>query len=336
MVELNEIRNKKVAVVAFGRMNPPTSGHEKLILKVLSVARSENATPFIFVSHTQDVKKNPLTSKQKVKYLRLGVPAASKHIVYDPNVKTIFNAIYSLSQQGYKDIILVAGDDRVTEFKKTLTPYLKHPDEKKSLDVDSLKVVSAGKRDPDADGVEGMSASKMREAAAANNFKLFKTGVASGLSEKFAKEMFDALRKAMNIHEMVEQVQRLQGTLNIPRNKMPQIRADDINDFIKSLKTQGVDISKRNVSVKNLKPTQNEINMEKVKTKYEKIKDGGEIKPFIVSYDNFILDGHHQLFALKSLDKDTTVACYVVGVKMKDLLQLAHEFPKTTYKQITD
>lgn len=337
MKTLAEVVKKKTAVFAFGRMNPPTIGHEKLIDKVIAVARKENAEPFIFVSHTQDAKKNPLTSTQKAKYLRLGVPKAEKHIKADASIKTPFDAVGHLIDLGYTDVIMIAGDDRVPDFKKSIGSYVNHPDPKKSFNLNSFKVVSAGARDPDADGAEGMSATKMRQAAASNDFATFKLGALSNLSDKYTRELFDTLRKAMNIVEKVEDIQRLKNTLNIPRKNMPQIKREYIPDFIKLLGTHGITVTKRSVSVRNLKPTQSEINMNKVREKHEKFVNGKkEPKPFIVSYDNFILDGHHQLLALQTLDKDTTVSCYVVGVKMKDLLQYAHDYPKVTYKDIDD
>jgi hypothetical protein len=337
MKTLLEVVRKKKAVFAFGRMNPPTSGHEKLVKKVLDIARKNGATPYIFLSHTQEAKKNPLTSKQKVKYLSLGVPEAAKYIMAPNDVKTPFEALGKLVELGYTDVIMIAGDDRVSQFKQSLGSYVNHPDPEKSFELDSFSVVSAGARDPDADGAEGMSATKLRQFAASNNFAQFKKGVPSNLSDKYAKEMFDAIRKSMKIVEMVEDIQRLKNTLNIPRNKMPQIKREFIPDFVKALNQSGVSVSKRKMDVKHLKPTQSEINMNKVKQKYENFVNGVKTpKPFIVSYDNFILDGHHQLFALQTLEKDTKVDCYYIGIKMKDLLKFAHEFPKTTYKEIDD
>lgn len=332
---LTEIKNK-IAVITFGRMNPPTVGHEKLINKVLAVAAQNSATPFIFVSHTQDVKKNPLSSKQKIKYLELGVPSAAKHIVNDSKVRTVFDAMAKLKKTGYNSIVLVVGSDRVSEFEKTIRPYVNHPDPKKTLDLDSFSVVSAGDRDPDDDGISGISASKMREFATKNDFASFVKGVPSNLSKRFAKEMFDEIRKSMHIVELAEEIQKTKNSLNVPRNKMPQIKKDFIPDFIKTLKKDGIDVSNRELSVANLKPTQSQINLNKVKEKHEKIVNGKEIKPFIVSYDNHILDGHHQLYALKILNKDTKVKCFVVGLPMKDLLKYAHNFPKTTYKEIDE
>lgn len=337
MKTLTEVARRKTAVFSFGRMNPPTSGHEKLINKVLEVASKNSATPFIFVSQTQDSKKNPLTSAQKIKYLKLGIPASEKYVVNKSNIKNPFDALGYIKDQGYTDVILVVGSDRVEKMRDQLGKYATyHPDPKKSFGLLSFTVVSAGDRDPEEDGISGMSASKMRDAAARNDFASFKEGVPSKLSIKFAKEMFAAIRSAMSIKEVVESIQRISSSLDIPRIRMPQIRRDDLPEFIKSLEQKGISVSQRHIKVDTLLPTQNEVNMDKIKDKYEKFSNGKSPKPFVVSYDNYILDGHHQLYALKTLDKHTEVPCFVVALKMKDLLKMAHNFPKTHYKQIDD
>lgn len=337
MKPLKQILKKKVAVFAFGRMNPPTVGHEKLIDKLLSVAKAKNATPFLFVSHTQDAKKNPLNSKQKIKYIKLGVPRVSKYVVYDTSIRTPFEALRHIEKLGYTDAVMIAGADRVPEFKKNIGAYINHPDPEKSFNFDSFDVVSAGERDPDSEGVTGISASKMREFAVKNDFESFSKGAPSGLSPQFAKDMFNDIRKGMKLVELFEEVKKLVTSLNIPRNKMPQIKGKYISDFIRMLRAENIDIHKREMSIRSLKPTQNEINMNKVRTKYDNFSDESEtIKPFIVSYDNYILDGHHQLFALKLLDPDFKVPCFIVNIKMTDLLKYAKKFPKTTYKTIAE
>lgn len=199
MKTLFEVKRQKKAVFTFGRMNPPTLGHEKLIKKVLSVAKQHSATPFIFVSHTQDAKKNPLTHKEKIKYLGLGVPDADDYLSTKKDIKTPFQALEHLIELGYTDVIMVVGQDRVTEFEKSIGNYVNHEDPDKSFDLASFGVVSAGDRDPDAGGAQGISGSKMRQFAADNKFKEFKRGVPSNLSDKYAKEMFDTLRAAMRV-----------------------------------------------------------------------------------------------------------------------------------------
>lgn len=197
MKTLSEVKKQKKAVFTFGRMNPPTLGHEKLIKKVLSVAKQNGATPFIFVSQTQDGKKNPLSYKDKLKYIGLGVPEADKHLSDEKSIKTPFQALQHLIEIGYTDVIMVVGQDRVSEFKNSIGNYVNHEDPDKSFELNSFDVVSAGERDPDADGAEGMSGTKMRQLAATNKFKEFKRGVPSNLSDKYARELFDTLRQSM-------------------------------------------------------------------------------------------------------------------------------------------
>ena len=199
MKTLSEVKKQKKAVFTFGRMNPPTLGHEKLIKKVLSVAKQNGATPFIFVSQTQDAKKNPLSHKDKLKYIGLGVPEADNHLSDEKSIKTPFQALQHLIEIGYTDVIMVVGQDRVSEFKSSIGNYVNHEDPNKSFDLSSFSVVSAGERDPDAEGSQGMSGTKMRQFASDGNFKEFKKGVPSKLSDKYAREMFDALCQAMKL-----------------------------------------------------------------------------------------------------------------------------------------
>lgn len=334
---LNEILNRRVAIFSFGRFNPPTAGHEKLVKKVVELAKNYSATPYIFLSHTQDSKKNPLTHSQKVNYLKLGVPAISKYIVATSEIKTVFDALKYIENLGYSDVIMIAGADRVPEFKNTISKYINHPDPSKSFNLNSFEVVSAGERDPDSEGVTGLSASKMRDFAIKNDYAAFKQGVPSGLSDKFARAMFADVRKGMKLIELFEEVKRITGSLNIPRIQMPQIQRKYIPNFIKFLKANNINVHQRDVSVRALRPTQNEIDMNKVRRKYDAYaSQTEEVKPFIVSYDNYILDGHHQLFAIKSLDPDTYVPCYILDVKMSELLKYAKQYSKTQYKSIKD
>lgn len=333
---LSEIRKSKIAVFTFGRMNPPTIGHEKLIKKVLEVANKHGADPFVYVSFTQDPSKNPLTNKQKIKYLKLGIPEAAKAIKEDPKARTPYEALSRIIEQGYEHVIMVVGQDRVLEFKKGIAPYINHPDKKKSFELSKFEVVSAGGRDPDADGVEGMSASKMREAAIKDDFTNFRRGTPSGLSDRFAREMFDLVRKGMRI---AEEIIRTQDSLNIPRIEMPQIAQRDIKDFVNELEKEGIPVRASSLSVNNLKPTQREVNRDRIEQKMDSFSKGEYPKPFLVSLDNYILDGHHQLYALKGLGYDkngSKVPVFVVGLKMADLLKYAHKYGKVSYKKIRD
>ena len=173
------------AVFTFGRMNPPTIGHKKVIDKIKSLP----GKPFLFLTHTQNAKKDPLSFEQKLKFAK---QSFSDITIGDPNVKTIIQAMQSLQKKGYANVVLVVGSDRVPYFSELLPKY-----NGKDYKFDSIKVVTAGVRDEESDdSVEGMSASKMRQAAVDGDFESFKQGVAN---PGIAKEMYDAVRTGMNI-----------------------------------------------------------------------------------------------------------------------------------------
>ena len=158
--------DRATAVFAFGRFNPPTIGHQKLIQKVQSMAKQVNGKGFIFLTHTQNNKKDPLTFQEKQAYIRSQITDPSLEIG-DPAVKTIVQALQKMQSQGRTRVIMVAGDDRVMEFQKFLNQYNGNPDKAGNIPYkfDDVQVVSAGQRDPDADDIAGVSASKARELA---------------------------------------------------------------------------------------------------------------------------------------------------------------------------
>ena len=174
------------AVMAFGRMNPPTIGHAKLV----DAIKSQPGDPFIFLSQSQKPKTDPLAFEDKLRYAKFFFPNVT---IGNPEVKTIIQALQKVESLGYQQLIYVAGSDRVQAFEELLNKY-----NGKDFTFKSIKVVSAGERDPDADGAEGMSASKMRQAAADNDIESFKQGVPE---PKLADEMFAAVRQGMGVNE---------------------------------------------------------------------------------------------------------------------------------------
>ena len=181
---------------AFGRFNPPTTGHEKLFDKLKEVS---DGSYRIYGSKSQDPKKNPLNFKQKVKFLRKMFPKHARSIMADGNVRHVMDIAVKLYDQGYTSVTMVAGSDRVEEFKILLNKYNGVKGRHGFYDFkDGVKVVSAGEREPDAEGVTGMSASKMRAAAADGSLQTFAKGVPSGYNPK---DLFNAVRKAMGIKE---------------------------------------------------------------------------------------------------------------------------------------
>ena len=187
-------KTKGVLTVAFGRFNPPTTGHQKLLD---TVASSSDEDDYIIVpSRSNDPKKNPLDAKTKVSVMKKMFPKHSGKIVDDENNRTIFDVLKKAHTDGYAGVRIVGGSDRVSEFEKLTNNY-----NKKLYDFDSIEVTSAGDRDPDSDNVEGMSASKQRKAAAEGDLESFMKGVPSSMKEVDAKNLYKMIRKGMNIKE---------------------------------------------------------------------------------------------------------------------------------------
>lgn len=195
--EITEAMNDTV-VITFGRMNPVTIGHEKLVNKVLATARSKRATPFVYLSHTTDSKKNPLPYDQKLMFAQA---AFGSRLVVKSRAKTIIQIAQEL-QKTFKTLILVVGSDRVKEFESLLNRY-----NGKEFTFDNIEVISAGERDPDKEGVAGMSASKMRKAAEDGDLDTFKKGLPRKLQSK-AKSVYGAVRAGMGIKEGIEEIEQ--------------------------------------------------------------------------------------------------------------------------------
>lgn len=190
--ELKEA-NAKTAVVSFGRMNPPTVGHEKLVNKVKDLAKKANGVAQVYLSHSQDAKKNPLSYDDKIMLAK----EAFGSIIQKAPAKTLIDVMKSLTGH-FDNVVFVAGADRVQEFDTLLKKY-----NGKEFNFKSIEVVSAGERDPDAEGVEGMSASKMREAASKGDSAKFKTGLPKNL-QKHADEVYSLVRGGMKLAEEAE------------------------------------------------------------------------------------------------------------------------------------
>ena len=189
----------EVLTVAFGRFNPPTVGHEKL----LSAAKkaSQGGDLKIYPSRTQDPKKNPLDPDMKVSYMKKMFPDYEESIVNDDEMRSIFNVLVTASEQGYQNVNIVVGSDRQAEFENLATKY-----NGELYDFDEIRVISAGVRDADAEGVEGMSASKMRKAVMDDDFKAFRSGTPKELNDGDTQALFDAVRSGMKIKAKKKEV----------------------------------------------------------------------------------------------------------------------------------
>ena len=190
------------AVIVFGRFNPPTIGHEKLLKAAATQAKREDADLAIYPSRTQDKKKNPLDPKTKIGFMKTMFPDYQESIFDDNNAKTIFDVLSAKYQVGYKNVTIMVGQDRLAEFQGLAQKY----NGSDLYDFEEIKVVSAGARDPDADDVSGMSASKLRAHAAENDFNAFSKGVPNKMTVIQKKEMFNAVRKSMSIKEELWQI----------------------------------------------------------------------------------------------------------------------------------
>ena len=187
-------KTKGTLTIAFGRFNPPTTGHEKLLDNVAS--SSDDDDYIIVPSRSQEKKKNPLDANYKVSVMQKMFPKHKNKIVNDDSNRTIFDVLKKAHTDGYAGVRIVGGADRVGEFEKLANNY-----NGKLYAFDNVEVMSAGERDPDSDDVTGMSASKQRKAAAENDIKTFMKGVPKSLSQKDAEQLFKKIRSAMNIKE---------------------------------------------------------------------------------------------------------------------------------------
>jgi hypothetical protein len=187
------------AVFTFGRFNPPTTGHEKLI-DALAKQQSKNAGSMMYVypSHSQNAKKDPLPHTLKIAYMRKMFPKYKSNVIVSKS-RTALEAAVELHKKGHRSIVMVVGSDRVTEFNTLLNKYNGVDSKHGFYGFDDIKVVSAGERDPDSEGVSGMSASKMRAAAADGDFDLFKTGVPSTFKDSL--KLYNDVRKNLGIRE---------------------------------------------------------------------------------------------------------------------------------------
>ena len=195
---VKELPSKSI-VFAFGRFNPPTIGHELLFKVVQKLAKSHSADHVIYASRTQDKKKNPLSVDRKIHYLKLMFKGIN-FVAANQNERTFIEAVKALNKK-YTNLIMVAGSDRVAEYEKILNKY-----NGKEFNYDTIQVVSAGERDPDADDATGMSASKMRTVASKGDYVQFKKGLPSSVRDIDGKLLMNELRSGMGLDPIKEQV----------------------------------------------------------------------------------------------------------------------------------
>ena len=226
---------EKTAVFTFGRFNPPTIGHQKLMQATLKTAKREGGKPFIFGSFTQDAKKNPLSHTVKMKYLAEMFPREMRGQRGPAgSLRTAIDVAVYLND--YDKLVMVVGSDRVQEFESLLTRYNGVSARHGLYDFKEIKVVSAGERDPDAEGVTGMSASKMRASAAAGDYESFKEGCPKGYN---CMPLFNDVRKGMGIAREIKPFKPVSEMNNIEfvREQYFQNLIYNIGDWVKDTKT---------------------------------------------------------------------------------------------------
>lgn len=193
---------EKTAVFTYGRNNPPTIGHEKLFDKTIETAKKHGAVPHIFTSHSQDAKKNPLSAEHKVELIKHAYPQA--HVASSSKeMPSMLHIAKHLNEKGHTHLVMVAGSDRTEEYKQKLQQY-NGTHEGALYNFKSIKVVSAGQRDPDAEGAAGMSGTKLRSHAIAGNKEKFKSGLLSKLSDEHKEVVYKHVRKALNVSEVFD------------------------------------------------------------------------------------------------------------------------------------
>lgn len=194
-------KSKGTLTIAFGRFNPPTIGHQQLMDTAAMAAMEDGGDYIIVPSRSLDKKKNPLDPDTKISYMRRMFPDHSERIVNDPNFRTIFDVLKKAHNDGYANVRIVGGADRVKEFERLSNDY-----NGQLYQFDMIDVLSSGDRDPDSNkGVEGVSASRLRLAAAEGDFITFRSGLPAEIKNKEALQLFDLVRQGMGIQEIQQE-----------------------------------------------------------------------------------------------------------------------------------
>jgi hypothetical protein len=223
--------------IVFGRFNPPTIGHEKLLKAANKAATGGNLK--IYPSRTQDPKKNPLDASTKISFMRKMFPDFAEQIINDPDMRTIFDVLVNADKDGYGNVNIVVGSDRQSEFENLAQKY-----NGDLYQFDLIRVISAGMRDADAEGAEGMSASKMRKAVMDGDIAAFRRGTPKNLDDGETQTLFDAVRQAMGAKKQKVQKEGYSLWEIAPKYDMENLRENylmgkifKIGDIVENLNT---------------------------------------------------------------------------------------------------
>ncbi len=202
------VEEEKTVYFTFGRMNPPTIGHEKLLD---AISKAAGSNPYkIYLSQSQDEDKNPLGYKEKVKIARKMFPRHARNILVDKGAKNLLEVASKLYESGFKNIVGVVGSDRIREFDTRIKKYNGVKGRHGFYNFEKITIISAGDRDPDADGAAGMSASKMRAAAKDNDFSTFSQGLPRAVKNADAKKIYNSVRSGMGLSEQTNFKNKIQ------------------------------------------------------------------------------------------------------------------------------
>ena len=216
------------AVFVFGRFNPPTIGHGKLLNALTATAQREGGKALVFTSSTQDAKKNPLSKAQIFKYMKKAFPKEKKYFQTRSTARTALEVAVELHEK-YDKLVMVVGSDRVADFSSLLNTYNGVKSKHGFYEYKEIDIISAGERDPDAEGATGMSASKMREAAVKGEFDTFKSGLPITMKDKDIKNMFNDVRVGLRLDVVREGMKRRRGLQEpIVIEKKRQIDAKEV------------------------------------------------------------------------------------------------------------
>ena len=228
---------QKTVVFSFGRLNPPTIGHQKLLQKIIQTAKRMSGQPMMVVSYSQDAKKNPLTAKQKISYIKKMFPKEARELKLkeDSSLRNAMDIATELNGK-YDNLVMVVGSDRVNDFKTLLNKYNDVESKHGYYKYQNIQIVSAGERDPDAEGVAGMSASKMRAAAASGDYESFSLGLPSGFD---GEKLFKDIRLGMNVREQLKPFKPIveMNNMELIREQYFQNLIYNIGDWVKDTKT---------------------------------------------------------------------------------------------------
>jgi predicted nucleotidyltransferase len=255
MVHEEYLSEAKSVAFTFGRFNPPTTGHEKLIQKVKSVPANNY---IIYLSRSEDPKKNPLSARQKLDYMKKMFPQHARNIEINTS-NMILDIVTKLYKQGYTEINMVVGSDRVREFDTILKKYNNVKSRHGYYNFDKINVVSAGERDPDAEGTMGMSASKMRSAAERGDVKSFSQGLPKGFRD--VERLFKDVRRGMNLAANYNYVGDYRPIASLQEFEQQQIRDLYVREMIFNIGDK-VNYIKENINGKVIRRGTNYIVVE--------------------------------------------------------------------------